>query len=230
MNLTKFNKFLKTVDLQGYRKKYSHIRITEMDLDKNIQVIVLLYRIYWDGKKFISFDDFYKKYLGEKKKEIEKFRVKTTMCKDCFYRGLEARIYRTWAGLITQIHAGYVAESVFGKGTVSMSEELDRKDADIRVEYKGYKINYQIKKTSYKGVRSAKIPPSKKLDGESIGIFYEVPNSSIFANPKRRDGKFRVPYLRFMRDKRTKRLDNGFVVFTRETFLSKKKEIDSKMN
>ena len=130
MLLEKFEKFLKTVDLQGYRKQYSRIKIVEMDLSKDIQAIELLYKVYWSERKFLSFDDFYERYLKEKKKPLEKFRLKSTMCKDCFYRGLKARIYRTWAGLITQIHAGYVAESVFGDGTVSMSAELDSQGAD----------------------------------------------------------------------------------------------------
>ena len=68
------------------------------------------------------------------------------MCEGCFYKGLKARIYRTWASLITQIQGGYVAESVFGKGTVKMSEALDHKGADIQVNYKGHILNYQVKK------------------------------------------------------------------------------------
>jgi hypothetical protein len=225
MLLTKFEQFLKTVNLQGYRKQYSRIKIVEMDLSKDIQAIELLYRVYWSERKFLSFDDFYERYLKEKKKPLETFRLKSTMCKDCFYRGLKARIYRTWAGLITQIHAGYVAESVFGDGTVSMSAELDSQGADIRVEYRGYFLNYQVKKTSHSGVMSRRpLPRKSKLKGEPIDIKYEVPN--ILSNPKTKKGEFRKPYLRFLEDKRTRAFDNGFVVFTSETFLSKKAEID----
>ncbi len=228
MYLEKFNKFLKTVDLQSYRKKYSHIKIVEMDLSKNIQAIELLYKVYWDEKKFISFDDFYNGYLKEKRKQIEKFRLKSTMCKNCFYRGLKARIYRTWAGLITQIHAGYVAESVFGEGAVSMSAELDSQGADIRVKYKEYFLNYQVKKTSYSGVMSRKpLPRKSKLGGESIDIKYEVPIS--LSDPKTKKGEFRKPYLRFLKDKRTEAFKNGFVVFTPYIFKEKKKEIDKKL-
>ena len=133
-----------------------------MDLSKDIQAIELLYKVYWDEKKFVSFDNFYKRYLKEKKEAVEKFKIKTTMCDDCFKRGLKARIYRTWAGLITQIHAGYVAESVFGKGLVIMSEELDHQGADMRVEYKGHFLNYQVKKTSFSGVMSRRPLPRKK--------------------------------------------------------------------
>lgn len=227
MNLERFNKFLKTVDLQGYRKKYSRIKIVEMDLPKDIQAISLLYKVYWDEKKFIPFKEFYKRYLNEKKGTIEKFRLKTTMCEDCFRRGLKARIYRTWAGLVTQIHGGYVAESVFGEESVSMSRELDSVGADIRVKYKGHFLNYQVKKTSFSGVVSGKpLSRKKKIEGENIDIKYEVP--TCLSDPKTKKGEFRKPYLRFIEDKRTDCFSNGFVIFTKETFLPKKKEIDSK--
>ena len=225
MFLEKFEKFLKTVDLQGYRKKYSRIKIVEMDLSKDIQAIELLYKAYWSERNFLSFDDFYNRYLKEKKKSLEKFRLKSTMCKDCFYRGLKARIYRTWAGLITQIHAGYVAESVFGDKTVSMSAELDSQGADIRAEYRGRFLNYQVKKTSHSGVMSRRpLPRKSRLKGEPIDIKYEVPN--ILSNPKTKKGEFRKPYLRFLEDKRTMAFENGFVVFTPDTFRPKKAEID----
>lgn len=224
----KFEKFLESVNLKGYRQKYSHIKIVEMDLPKEIQAIELLYKVYWDEKRFLTFEDFYTRYLKEKGKKLEEFRKRITMCKNCFYRGLEARIYRTWAGLITQIHAGYVAESVFSEGTVSMSAELDSQGADIRVEYKGYFLNYQVKKTSYSGVKSGKpLPRKKKLKGEAIDIKYEVP--VFLSEPKTKDGKFRKPYLRFLKDERIKALKNGFVVFTPYAFEGKKKEIDERL-
>jgi len=226
MYLEKFDKFLQTVPLKDYRKKYSSIKIVEMDLPKEIQAINLLYKVYWEEKKFISFEKFYERYLEEKKELLEKFRKKTTMCQDCFIRGIEARIYRTWAGLITQIHGGYVAESVFGEGTVSMSRELDSLGADIRVKYKNHILNYQVKKTSFGGVMSrVPLPRKKKNEGENIDIKYEVP--ACLSDPRTKKGKFRLPYLRFLEDKRTASFDNGFVVFTVETFLPKKKEIDN---
>ena len=133
--------------------------------------------------------------------------------------------YRTWAGLIAQIHAGYVAEAVFGKGAVSMSAKLDSQGADIRVEYKEHFLNYQVKKTSHSGVMSRRpLPRKSKLNGESIDIKYEVP--TCLSDPKTKKGKFRKPYLKFLEDKRRKPFKNGFVVFTPYAFEQKKKEID----
>ena len=226
MYIEKFDKFLQTVPLKDYRKKYSSIKIVEMDLSKDVQAIELLYKTYWDEKKFISFDDFYKRYLQEKKEALEIFKIKTTMCDDCFSRGLKARIYRTWAGLITQIHAGYVAESVFGRGSVDMSRELDSMGADIRVSYKGYFLNYQVKKTSFSGVVSGRpLPRKKKIEGKNIDIKYEVP--ACLSDPKTKKGEFRLPYLRFLEDKRTKSFENGFVIFTPYAFAGDKKAIDN---
>lgn len=225
MSAEKFKKFLETVDLKGYREKYSHIKIVEMDLPKDIQAIELLYKVYWDEKKFLEYNIFYNRYLKEKANSLDKFRRKVTMCESCFERGLEARIYRTWAGLTTQIHAGYVAEEVFGTGSVSMSAKLDSQGADIRVEYKNSFFNYQVKKTSFSGVKSSRPLPKKKvLDGEAIDIKYEVP--MCLSDPKTKKGEYRKPYLRFQKDKRTIALKNSFVVFTKFAFEPQKEEID----
>ena len=227
--LQQFTDFLKTIDLTEYRKRYAKIKIVEMDMPKNVLAIPLLYTVYWNEKRFIEFEEFYKLYLKKYKIGLEEFRISTTLCKNDFYRGLRARIYRTWSGLITQIHAGYVAEVVFGNGSVSMSPELDYQGADIRVGYKGHFLNYQIKKTSYSGVRSPRPrSTSNKLNGDWIYINYEVPNSWYFDNPTTKKGNYRKPYQRFMNDTRFKRLDNGFVIFTENVFLPKKIEIDSK--
>jgi len=225
--LQDFTDFLKKVPLDKYRAEYRPIKIVEMDLPKEIQAIALLYEVYWKEKKFVSFDEFYKRYLNEKKQLLEEFRKKIRMCENCFYLGLPARIYRTWASLITQIHGGYVAESVFGNNSIEMSEHLDHAGADFRVSYKGKKINYQVKKeTMSREVRTAK-KGKVKIDGEFIDIKYNVPSGDYFTNPKKLNGEYKTPYLRFIEDKTLKRFDNGFVVFTEEAFLSMKKKLDS---
>jgi hypothetical protein len=231
MDLTKFGKFLESFNLGAYRDKYRPIKIVEMDMPKEVQAIGLLYKVYWSEKRFIDFDSFYKEYLATCKTDIERFRVRTTMCADCFYRGLPARIYRTWASLITQIHAGYVAESVFGSDSVGMSADLDHSGADFQVHYRGKILNYQVKKTSFSGeVRRGKGGVKNKIAGKFIDIKYEVPSSDYFENPKKKDGEYRLPYLRFIENKELKRLPNGFVVFTPHAFEETKKEIDKSSN
>jgi len=222
----KFEKFLESVNLVAYRKKYRPIKLVEMDLPKEIQAIAMLYKVYWAEKRFIDFESFYKEYLRTHKTDVESFRVKITMCKDCYYRGLPARIYRTWASLITQIHAGYVAESVFGDGSVTMSVDLDHEGADFQVIYREKVLNYQVKKNSFsREIRQSK-RIGKQIEGQFIDIKYEVPSDDYFVNSKKKDGKYKLPYLRFIQNKELKRLPNGFVIFTPYTFMLMKKQID----
>ena len=54
MYIDKFNKFLELVNLKAYREKYRPIKLVEMDLPKEIQAIEMLYKVYWDKKKFGS--------------------------------------------------------------------------------------------------------------------------------------------------------------------------------
>ena len=88
MNLSeeKFEEFLRSVDLHDFREKYKPIKIVEMDLPKEIQAISLLYKIYWNEKRFLGFEDFYKEYLNTYKTELEIFRQKITMCEKCLQR------------------------------------------------------------------------------------------------------------------------------------------------
>lgn len=224
-----FEIFLESVNLNYYRTKYRPIKLVEMDLPKEIQAIALLYQIYWDKKKLLDYEDFYKEYMSAYKTKIEDFRLKIAMCEDCFYRGLPARIYRTWASIITQIHAGYVAENVFGKDSVSMSADLDHKGADFQVVYRNHVLNYQVKKASFsREIRQAK-RAKKKIKGQFITIKYEVPSEDYFKDPKKRNGEYKLPYLRFAQNQELKRLCNGFVVFTSSAFEQKKKAIDDKL-
>jgi hypothetical protein len=228
--LEAFTMLLEAVPLVAFRNQYRPIKLVEMDLPKNIQALDLLYEIYWNQKLFIGFEEFYKKYREQYSVDLEIFRKKITMCEDCFYRGLPARIYRTWASIITQIHGGYVAESVFGNGTVSMSTELDHNGADFQVNYLGNILNYQVKKkTNSREVRTAK-SHSGVMIGEQIDIKYEVPQDDYFAKPYRNDGTLRLPYERFIENKELHRLNNGFVVFTPAVFANKKAELDNKVN
>ena len=64
MLVQKFDKFLQSVDLKSYRDKYRPIKIVEMDMPKEVQAINMLYKVYWDQKKFLPFKDFYKEYFS----------------------------------------------------------------------------------------------------------------------------------------------------------------------
>lgn len=217
----KFDHFVKTIDLEKYRMRYAHIKIVEMDLPKNIQALKTIYKYYWsniDLNNIPDFEEYYELYYNDTKEDIEKFRIKTEMCKDCFNKGLKARIYRTWASIITQIHAGYVAESIFGNNSVEMNDILDHQGKDIVITYNNKTIPIQIKKETHRP--EARI--TRKNSDDIISIFYCVPNRSDFEHPHYvKTGKIKpqmLDFIQYSEDGILNRYENGFVVFTEKVF------------
>ena len=70
MLVQKFNTFLQSIDLKSYRDQYRPIKIVEMNMPKEVQAINMLYKVYWDQKKFMSFEEFYKEYLNSLKTQM----------------------------------------------------------------------------------------------------------------------------------------------------------------
>lgn len=216
-SLKKINDFLASVDLPLYRERYSRIKLVELDLPRNIQAIRHLYQEYWDKREdFPTFEKFYQIYSGDLKKELESFRIETMFSQETFYRGLPARIYRTWASLLTQIQGGYVAESIYGRKNVKMSAELDYKGIDdIQIVHNNEILNIQIKKETMS--RAVRAP--WKINKKQITIttvYYEVPN----CDPQTKTGKNSVPFQRWL-DKwsgKLERLNNGFIIFQSQMF------------
>lgn len=235
--LEKFEKFLKGVDLLGYRDRYSKIKTVEMDLPRQIQALQTIYEQYWDNidnrDEPLSFDEYYKVYYETHQKDIEDFWHKSgfgTAC-DCFPKGLEARIYRTWASLITQIHGGYVAEEVFGKGLVNMSTELDHQNIDIQVMNPDdtERLRIQIKKVTHRPEIARMLGGEQNKNG-TADIYYIVPAPKDYADPfYKKNGKghkvgdmkpFTKSFIKWYPETGTlNRLDNGFVVFVPRAFL-----------
>lgn len=239
-----FETFLENVNLDGYRKLYSPIKIVEMDLidtSNKIDITPLneIYKLYWEeeavNRPIASFEEFYDFYYKNKKQEILKFWAKSGfgMECDCFPRGLKARIYRTWCSLITQIHAAYVAEEVFGKECVYQSTKLDKNKIDILVEYKGQSLKVQIKKETYRREIRRMSDPKEKAKN-LIYLKYYVPSSQKeYDHPRGRDKKLKPWAKQFVafspRGGFLNRFDNGFIVFTEKKFQSYKDKIDAEL-
>ncbi|MCL2330955.1 MAG: TaqI family restriction endonuclease [Proteobacteria bacterium] len=227
--MSAYEKFLKSVPLQEYREKYIHIKTVEMDLPRNIQALKTIYEQYWQNADNLSaplcFDDYYLLYCKTHEKDINEFWGKTGFGKDCdcFKKGLEARIYRTWASLITQIQGGYVAESLYGKNSVKMGTELDHQDIDILItKADGREIKVQIKKESHRP-EIARMQAGRSSDQVS-DVYYIVPGdyeSPIYkvGGKKGQLKPWAKEFIKFNPDNGTlDRLDNGFVIFTRRAF------------
>lgn len=214
--LEKFNNFLSQIDLEKYRSKYTKIKLVELDLPRNIQAIQLLYEFYWDNFNLLDYDDFYHFYSTRLAKELEGFRKQQMFSKETFYRGLPARIYRTWASLLTQIQGGYVASCIYPR--VDMSADLDYSGIDMRIYINlrdNQYINIQIKKeTVSREVRTPWI--GLKRGNQITNITYEIIRQSRLTPT----GKICKPY-KIWKDKwanKLEKLDNGFIIFLPEIF------------
>ena len=238
-----FNEFLSKIDLEKNRQKYKSIKCLEADMDKNIQALDCIYKIYWEEPviPIPDFDTFYNKYYltEETKQNVIKFNnSKIGLCNDCLFKGLEARIYRTWASLITQIQGAYCCREVFGDDNVMQSTELDHNGVDIFIKYKTKKIGIQVKKKTERREIANRKPEKKELKfvDEMRDIYYFALKDEDIKNPQYiKDGKnFKKgdwkPYaILFGLDNKTepvlKLLKNGFTVFTNKYFTDLKDEV-----
>ena len=216
-DLQRFEIFLQGVDIAAYRAQYAHIKIVELDLDRNIQALHHLYDLYWEHRaEFPDYPSFYETYKSDLCSDLEEFRRRCLFSEETFYRGLPARIYRTWASLLTQIQGAYVAEEIYGRGNVEMSVNEDHRGKDFRIKIQeGAWIGVQIKKETRS--REVRAPRRRERSGrEIIDVTYAVPG----CDPRTRTGKISVPYARWKRlwGDRLKRLDNGFIVFRTAMF------------
>lgn len=230
--LEEFTTFLKNINLENYRMKYATVKILEQDLPKNIQALKTIYEQYWENKDNLSeprnFEDFFDNvYFPTHKEEIKTFWYTKSgfgqHC-DCFNRGLRARIYRTWASLITQIHGGYVALSITGIQDVQMSETMDRNGVDFRIILPNKHIDIQVKKKT--GRKEIARMDDKSSKNPSIRyVRYLVPTPKDYANPyyivKKKAGQLRdsvKQFIKFNPEGTLDRLENGFVIFTPKAF------------
>ncbi len=231
-----FEEFLRGIDLDNYRQQFSQIKTVEMDLPKKIQALQTIYEQYWenidDRLQPPSFDEYYDIYWNAHEDLIIEFWEKTGFglyC-ECFKKGLKARIYRTWASLITQIQGGYVAESVFGNGSILMGTELDHNNVDILAmnEDGTERLKIQIKKETHRP-EIARMHKNVKNQNGAVDVYYIVLAPDAYNNPyykvngknfKKGDEKpFVKDFIKWYPSTGTMdRLPNGFTIFTRNAF------------
>jgi TaqI restriction endonuclease len=206
----KFESFLKGIDLGSLREAFRQVKIVEMDLPQQIWPVHSIYEVYWVQREYLSFDEYYELYVKSLKKELREFRSKIGMCKKCFDKGLKARVYRTWASLLTQIHVGYLGEQLYGPNSVEMNSKLDAAGVDLAITTPTGVIAIQIKKSSAR--KEARLARVGMTGAHIVQLSYDVPANLL--DPYKRNGELRLPVKRFRERKDLRALENGFVTFT----------------
>lgn len=215
-DLSRFNDFLSSIDLDSLGKEYRPIKIVELDMPKEVQALACIYKEYWDKRNsWVGYKEFYEIYKNSLHSELEEWRKKCQFSEETFYLGLPARIYRTWASLLTQIQGAYVAEEIYGKGEVEMGVGIDQSGKDLVITLplpEKPRLPVQIKKLSGRLEARRKGNPKHSY----IQIVYAVPPSGEYTPT----GKKSKPYHDWKQKwgDRLDRLDNGFVIFKPEMF------------
>jgi len=127
MLVQKFDNFLQSVDLKSYRDMYRPIKIVEMDLPKEVQAINALYKVYWDQKKFLSFEDF--------QAEVRSLYTGKGNVRDWYQK--EQTKHNNWPANpshVKEYQSGWVGwTELFGKENRLKKEFLPFKDFQIEV-------------------------------------------------------------------------------------------------
>lgn len=221
--LKKYEEFLKTIDLDRY-KKLKEIKTVEQDLPKALNPLPLIYKYYWEEKKFIDFEKFFQIYWEKNLKDIMRFVKKYFYgCSLQFVEeGFKARLFRTWTSILTQFHFQYLWIDLFPEKLIA-NAKLDMIGIDSIILFGDKKVGIQIKKISFR--REASQRRFTKRQKKEVNILAEIPYLVINEEE----------LIRKLKSKRTKeetkeisrkllsafqenfnKLPNGFVIFKNE--------------
>lgn len=137
--LPRYETFLESLKLCP---DYYKIKDVEMDLCGNLNPSIHLDYLFFKQQHWLGFDDFFDWYLekhGEQmKQEIPSFAKKE------FDPGLRARLYRTQFGFLTEYHAFFLSQKVFGDENVSRDQKMDIAGVDFKITLEGIPYNIHI--------------------------------------------------------------------------------------
>lgn len=213
-DLKMINDFMGSMDLEKYTH-YRGFKTVEENLPKEIHIIELFYKTYWDEKNMMSFEEFWSLYVETYFTKLQAHHLKrngdvydiANGAWTSYLMGAEARAYRTWFSLLTQTQLAYGLRAKYKNEEVVMSYELDYKGIDIQIVGKS---NLQVKKSS-KRKESLRI---EKNDGITL-IEYYVPNRADILNPTTpKRGTLKASIKALMANKSLRQLSNGVVIFS----------------
>jgi hypothetical protein len=207
--IERFETFLKNLTLYP---RFKNIRTVEMDLLGELNPINDFEEHFYAKDKYITFDKFFLYYVKKHKDLI----VKTfpDYISDSFLNGLQARLYRTYMGLVTEYHAFLIAQKVFGIKNVIRDNIADKKGVDFTIKYKDKNYNIHIFIDREDAWNKRRFKSTKKHADQLDGYHVNFPYSLIpdrFNSVKRLKngvGCYTVKYFEFLKQK----IDEGKVL------------------
>jgi hypothetical protein len=177
--------FLSTVSVDSTHKQYKGF---EVDLRGELNPTHLAERFFWVEEKWLDFPEFFEEYWRQNEKKLrEKFHKIFTLLGEQTKRHLEARLYRTLFGYLTEYHAVMLIGYKFSPldYAVFRGSELDRVGVDCQIrEPNGdslYNIHIFVDSKRARQYRSGKLAfkASNKLEGIHIDFPYRIESGCI---------------------------------------------------
>lgn len=138
-DLNRFTEFLK--GLQTNPTLYK-IKTFEEDLRGALNPSTWLHKAFFEEGKLLNFRAFYEYYLTNNSHLLQQTFPHVAWADLC--HGLEARLYRTQFGMLTEYHAYYLSQDFFGSANVVRDVALDKTGVDFQIRLNGNAYNIHI--------------------------------------------------------------------------------------
>lgn len=143
-SLSDLEEFLSQMSVDHTLREYKGF---EADLKGNLNPTELLEKLFWSEKRWLDFPQFASLYWQMHETELRRRFPKTfASLGSSAYKHLQARLYRTQFGFLTEYHAVILTASVFvPEGyTVWRGSVLDRVGVDYQIVEPATQLRYNI--------------------------------------------------------------------------------------
>jgi hypothetical protein len=137
--LTEIEHFLASLVL---KPQLAAIKTLEVDLKGYLNPTIWLDRAFFTENRLLDFAQFLEYYLHHTEKALRKRFAEREW--DEVLQGLEARLYRTQFGMLTEYHAYFLCRVFFGSQNVRRSADLDKKGVDFQILFQQQTYNIHI--------------------------------------------------------------------------------------
>jgi len=199
--LQQYESFLASLTLYP---ELSNLKSVEMDLKGELNPSLHLDKLFFQEKKWLSFEQFYYYYFDQYKDVIKKefgFTDEVT-----FEKGLWARLYRTQFGFLTEYHAFHLCCDFFEKEKLKRSVELDKAGVDFQLILNDTIFNIHIFVDTPRAWSFRKYKSQYKNVNSTHGVHVNLPyslkenNFNSLRYLKNKFGVYSISYLEYLKE------------------------------
>jgi hypothetical protein len=157
------------------RPELYKIKTFEDDLRGVLNPSMWLNKAFFEESKLLNFREFYEYYLINNQSLLRQSFPHMAWEQLC--QGLEARLYRTQFGMLTEYHAYYLSQEVFGASNVIRNVALDKIGVDFQIIFNNKNYNIHIFVDTERAWSYRKYKVQHKQGNSVTGIHVNLPYS-----------------------------------------------------